>query len=34
MGNAVHSLQTADLVAYDQLRGWPRPPIFLSQATG
>jgi high-affinity iron transporter len=34
IGNAVHSLQTADLVAYDQLRGWPRPPIFLSQATG
>jgi high-affinity iron transporter len=34
LGNAVHSLQTADLVPYHQLRGWPRPPIFLAQATG
>ena len=34
LGNAVHSLQTADIVVYNQLEGWPRPPIFLSQATG
>jgi high-affinity iron transporter len=34
LGNAVHALQTADLLPYDQLEGWPRLPIFLSQATG
>lgn len=34
LGNAVHSLQTADLVPYHVLEGWPRLPIFLSQATG
>jgi high-affinity iron transporter len=34
MGNAVHSLQTADLIGYRRLEGWPRPPIYVSQATG
>jgi high-affinity iron transporter len=34
LGNAVHALQSADLVAYTPLTSWPRPPIFLSQATG
>jgi high-affinity iron transporter len=34
LGNAVHSLQTADIVPYHVLVGWPRPPIYLSQATG
>jgi high-affinity iron transporter len=34
LGNAVHALQSADLVAYTPMPGWPRPPIFLSQATG
>src|SRR5262249_34468684 len=34
IGNALHSLQTADLVGYHRLDGLPRPPIFLSQATG
>lgn len=34
LGNAVHALQTADLVPYTVLDGWPRPPIFVSQATG
>jgi high-affinity Fe2+/Pb2+ permease len=33
LGNAVHALQTADVVGYRQL-DWPRPPIFVSQATG
>src|SRR5213078_4021502 len=34
LGNAVHSLQTADIVPYHVLEGWPRPPIYVSQATG
>jgi high-affinity iron transporter len=34
LGNAVRSLQTADLVALSPLDGWPRAPIFLSQALG
>ncbi|HKR48628.1 MAG TPA: FTR1 family protein [Pseudonocardiaceae bacterium] len=34
LGNAVRSLQTADLVALTPLTGWPRAPIFLSQALG
>jgi len=34
LGNAVHALQAADLIPYDQLEGWPHLPIFLSQATG
>jgi high-affinity iron transporter len=33
LGNAVHALQTADVIGYRQL-DWPRPPIFVSQATG
>ena len=34
LGNAVHALQAADRVAFTPLAGWPRPPIFLSEATG
>lgn len=34
LGNAVHALQAGDLIAYHRLDGWPRLPIFLSQATG
>lgn len=34
LGNAVRSLQTADLVALTPLDGWPRAPIFLAQALG
>jgi high-affinity iron transporter len=34
LGNAVHSLQSADLVPYHELDGWPQLPIFLAQATG
>ena len=34
LGNAVHALQAADRVPYTPLIGWPRPPIFLSEATG
>ena len=34
LGNAVHALQSADLVGYHPIDGWPRAPIFLSQATG
>jgi high-affinity iron transporter len=34
LGNAVRSLQTADLVALTPLAGWPRAPIFLAQALG
>jgi high-affinity iron transporter len=33
LGNAVHALQTADVIGYRPL-DWPRPPIFVSQATG
>lgn len=33
LGNAMHALQTADVIGYRQL-DWPRPPIFVSQATG
>ena len=34
LGNAVRSLQTADLVALTPIDGLPRSPIFLSQALG
>lgn len=34
LGNAIHSLQAADLVPYQNLPDWPRMPIFLAQATG
>ncbi len=34
LGNAVHALQSADIVSYHALGGWPRMPIFLAQATG
>ncbi|MEO7372204.1 MAG: FTR1 family protein, partial [Ilumatobacteraceae bacterium] len=34
LGNAVHALQTGDLIAYHRLDNWPRIPIFLSQVTG
>jgi high-affinity iron transporter len=34
LGNAVRSLQEADVVGLTVLRGWPRAPIFLSQALG
>ncbi len=34
LGNAVAALQAADVVDYHRLPTWPRPPIFLSQATG
>jgi high-affinity iron transporter len=34
LGNAVRSLQTADLVGLTPLDGWPQVPIFLAQAFG
>lgn len=34
LGNAVRALQEADVVALDQLEGWPRTPIFVSQSLG
>ncbi len=34
LGNAMRSLQTADLVALTPIDGLPRAPIFLSQALG
>jgi high-affinity Fe2+/Pb2+ permease len=34
LGNAVRALQSADLVALTPLSGWPKAPIFLSQAAG
>lgn len=34
LGNAVHTLQSADVVPYTVLAGWPRLPIFLAEATG
>jgi high-affinity iron transporter len=34
LGNAVRSLQTADLVGLTPIDGLPRSPIFLSQALG
>jgi high-affinity iron transporter len=34
LGNAVHTLQSADVVPYTLLAGWPRLPIFLAEATG
>jgi high-affinity iron transporter len=34
LGNAVHTLQNADIVGFHRLDGWPRMPIFLAQATG
>jgi high-affinity iron transporter len=34
LGNAVRSLQEADVVRLSTLDGWPRAPIFLAQALG
>jgi high-affinity iron transporter len=34
LGNAVHTLQSADVVRYHELGSWPRLPIFWAQATG
>ena len=34
LGNAVRSLQEADVVQLTALDGWPRAPIFLAQALG
>ncbi|MGD9795708.1 MAG: FTR1 family protein [Acidimicrobiia bacterium] len=34
LGNAVHTLQSADVIRYHELDGWPRLPIFWAQATG
>jgi high-affinity iron transporter len=34
LGNAVRSLQEADVIRLTPLHGWPRAPIFLSQALG
>jgi high-affinity iron transporter len=34
LGNAVHALQAGDVIPYNRLDNWPRPPIFVSQATG
>ncbi|MEA2278959.1 MAG: high-affinity iron transporter, partial [Solirubrobacteraceae bacterium] len=33
LGNAVHELQSADIIGYTPLDSWPRLPIFLAQAT-
>jgi high-affinity iron transporter len=34
LGNAVRSLQEADVIGLTQLGSWPKAPIFLSQALG
>jgi high-affinity iron transporter len=34
LGNAVRSLQEADVLGLTALHGWPKAPIFLSQALG
>jgi high-affinity iron transporter len=34
LGNAVHELQSADVIGYTALPSWPRMPIFLAQSTG
>jgi high-affinity iron transporter len=34
LGNAVRSLQEADIVGLHRWTGWPRAPIFLSQSLG
>jgi high-affinity iron transporter len=34
LGNAVHTLQAADVIPYHRLDGWPRASIFLAEATG
>ena len=34
LGNAVRSLQEADVVPLTRWPGWPRAPIFLAQSTG
>lgn len=34
LGNAVRSLQEADVLRLTTLHGWPRAPIFLAQAVG
>src|SRR5581483_7658288 len=33
-GNAVRSLQEADVIGLHRWTGWPRAPIFLSQSLG
>lgn len=34
LGNAIYELQSADVIGYHRLVGWPRLPIYLAQATG
>jgi high-affinity iron transporter len=34
LGNAVRALQEADVIGLHRWAGWPRSPIFLSQALG
>jgi high-affinity iron transporter len=34
LGNAIRSLQEADVLRLTPLNGWPRAPIFLAQALG
>jgi high-affinity iron transporter len=34
LGNAMHTLQSADVITYHRLNGWPRLSIFLAEATG
>ncbi|HEY4410543.1 MAG TPA: FTR1 family protein [Acidimicrobiia bacterium] len=34
LGNAIRSLQAADVMRLTPLHGWPRAPIFLSQSLG
>jgi high-affinity iron transporter len=34
LGNAVRSLQEADVIGLHRWPGWPRAPIFLSQSLG
>jgi high-affinity iron transporter len=34
LGNAVHSLQEADVIGWHRYTGWPRAPIFLAQSLG
>jgi high-affinity iron transporter len=34
LGNAIHSLQEADVIGWHRWPGWPRAPIFLAQSLG
>ncbi|MDQ3850854.1 MAG: FTR1 family protein [Actinomycetota bacterium] len=34
LGNAISSLQAADVIAFTRLEGWPHLSIFLAKATG